>query len=417
MRSRYDRQFLLEFLSICQEKPDDLPTLEAIALELPSRAPLTNIQSQTQTGRNLSRSNIARSSPFRSLDVRITRGPGRFRGKTGLQKSKVQYQQFCQADASDAGTTSVAPSLSLGNRRDRWTLAVAQVEDSPEFVQRKVKALLNKLTEANFDSISDQILEWANKTEKETNGRTLIQVLCLIFEKATDEAIWSEMYARLCFKMMERISPRVQDDGIKNSEGKPVAGGKLFRKYLLNRCQEDFERGWVIEEAPATEVIEDHAVKASTTKKEVPLYSDEYYAAQKAKRRGLGLIKFIGELFKLQMLTERIMHECVKKLISDVENPEEEEIESLCKLLTTVGPLLDTAKGRAHMNVYFDRMNELTKSPNINSRTQFMLQDVVELRERKWLQRNAVFPPATVAKIHEAVSGFLSTCFQSHSNI
>ena len=27
------------------------------------------------------------------------------------------------------------------------------------------------------------------------------------------------------------------------------------------------------------------------------LYSDEYYAAQKAKRRSLGLINFIGELF------------------------------------------------------------------------------------------------------------------------
>jgi translation initiation factor 4G len=39
------------------------------------------------------------------------------------------------------------------------------------------------------------------------------------------------------------------------------------------------------------------------------LYSDEYYAVQKAKRQGLGL-KFIGELFKLQMLTERIMHDC-----------------------------------------------------------------------------------------------------------
>ncbi|KAJ3744553.1 hypothetical protein EV360DRAFT_76575, partial [Lentinula raphanica] len=30
--------------------------------------------------------------------------------------------------------------------------------------------------------------------------------------------------------------------------------------------------------------------------------------------------------------------------------------------------------------------------------------DVVELRERKWLQRNAVFPPAAVAKIHEAAA-------------
>jgi translation initiation factor 4G len=186
-----------------------------------------------------------------------------------------------------------------------------------------------------------------HQSEKEKDGRTLIQVIRLVFEKATDEATWSEMYARLCRKMMEPISTNVQDDGIRNPEGKPITGGQLFRKYLLNRCQEDFERGWVAKEATAaaaaTKALEDEAAKAANAKtkeagtEEIVLYSDEYYAAQKAKRQGLGLIKFIGELFKLQMLTERIMHECVKKLLGNVDNPEEEEIESLCKLLATVG--------------------------------------------------------------------------------
>jgi translation initiation factor 4G len=46
-----------------------------------------------------------------------------------------------------------------------------------------------------------------------------------------DEATWSEMYARLCRRMMEQmlqISTNVQDDGIKNAEGKPITGGQLF---------------------------------------------------------------------------------------------------------------------------------------------------------------------------------------------
>ena len=66
--------------------------------------------------------------------------------------------------------------------------------------------------------------------------------------------------------------------------------------------------------------------------------------------------------------------ECVKKLLGNVDNPEEEEIESLCKLLTTVGLILDTQKARAHMDVYFSRMKELTKSLHVTSRMQFMLQ-------------------------------------------
>ena len=67
----------------------------------------------------------------------------------------------------------------------------------------------------------------------------------------------------------------------------------------------------------------------------------------------------------------------VKKLLHNIENPEEEEIESLCKLLTTVGQILDMQKARAHMAVYFSQTKELTKSPNVNSRMQFTLQYVV----------------------------------------
>ena len=50
---------------------------------------------------------------------------------------------------------------------------------------------------------------------------------------------------------MEQISTNIQDDGIRNLEVKPITGSQLFRKYLLNQCQEDFERGWVTKEAMA----------------------------------------------------------------------------------------------------------------------------------------------------------------------
>jgi translation initiation factor 4G len=330
------------------------------------------------------------------------------------------------------GISAFEPVQPLEMSANRWTRKVPATEpDSPEVVERKVKGLLNKLTMEKFDSISDQIINWANKSENEKDGRTITQVIKLVFEKAIDEVARSEMYARLCRKMMERISPNVQDDGIKNTEGKPIAGGQLFRKHLLSRCQEDFERGWAAKDAAASaaaaKASEDEAAKkAAETTGEAELYSEEHYIAQKVRRRGLGLIQFIGELYKLQMLTERIMHECIKKLLGNVDNPEEEEIESLCRLLTTVGQLLDNVKARAHMDIYFSRMKELIKSSNVSSRMHFMLQvriitfprlflwkdflithlqDLIELRERKWIPRNQVAAPATIAQIHEAVSG------------
>ncbi|EPQ55176.1 ARM repeat-containing protein, partial [Gloeophyllum trabeum ATCC 11539] len=249
----------------------------------------------------------------------------------------------------------------------------------------EVRGLLDKLTMERFESTSNKIIDWANKSEKEKDGRILIQVIHLIIERAIDEAALSDMYARLCRKMTEQISPNVQVEGIRNPEGKPITGGQLFRKYLLDRCQEDFERGWAAQEAPAA------AAKVEASENEATLHPKEYLAAQKARRQGLGLMKFIGELFKLQILTERIMHECIKKLLSNVDNPEEEEIESLCQLLTTVGQILDTPRAKLYMDIYFTRMKELAKNPKVSSRMQCTLQDVIELRERRWI------PPTMIA--------------------
>jgi translation initiation factor 4G len=430
-------------MSICKEKPDMLPPLDAIGLEpadqnhnmyrggsSKGRAASAmqppgmvrqasvglGIGGFSKSGSGFAMGNFAtpgsklssqeRFEQARSVSAnarfsgapQITRTPsqsgsGRTRSKKGSRRPGADEKLSTPTSAFGPGIPAIGPNgqplepvAPLEKSENAWKAMsatrrpVQQNTDSPDVVDRKVKALLNKLTMEKFDSISDQIIEWANKSEKEKDGRTLIQVIRLVFEKATDEAAWSEMYARLCRKMMERISPKVQDESIR-SDDKPIAGGQLFRKYLLNRCQEDFERGWAAKDAAAAAAAakagDDEAAKAqaeAAADGEAALYSEEYYAAQKAKRQGLGLVKFIGELFKLQMLTERIMHECVKKLLANVDNPEEEEIESLCKLLTTVGKLLDSPKARSHMDIYFSRMKELAKNPKVNSRMQFMLQ-------------------------------------------
>ena len=53
--------------------------------------------------------------------------------------------------------------------------------------------------------------------------------------------------------------------------------------------------------------------------------------------------RFIGELFKLKMLTENIMHDCVFKLLR---TKDPENLECLCRLLTTIGKELDVDKAK-----------------------------------------------------------------------
>ncbi|KAK2594218.1 hypothetical protein QQS21_008060 [Conoideocrella luteorostrata] len=265
----------------------------------------------------------------------------------------------------------------------------------PEMVQRKVKAALNKMTPENFDKIANQILIIAGQSKDESDGRTLRQVIQLTFEKATDESHWASMYARFCKRMLENMSADVRDERIKDKNGNIVSGGNLFRKYLLNRCQEEFERGWStnLPQPKEEEGGEDGSKKAA-------MLTDEYYAAEAAKRRGLGLVQFIGELYKLGMLTERIMHECVHKLVDYKGVPDEAEIESLSKLLRTIGANLDaTEKGRPMMDAYFQRIQSMADLPELQSRLKFMLMDVIDLRKANWISKDSNKGPKTLEEI------------------
>ena len=263
---------------------------------------------------------------------------------------------------------------------------------APDVVQRKVKSNLNKMTPEKFDKIADQILEIAAQSKDESDGRTLRQVIQLTFEKATDEAHWAPMYAMFCKRMLESMNSDIKDESIKDKNGNVVTGGNLFRKYLLNRCQEEFEKGWKLNLPDKPEGVTEEAA----------MLSEEYYIAAAAKRRGLGLVRFIGELFKLGMLTERIMHECVKKLLDYDGMPDEAEVESLTSLLRTVGSVLDdpAIKGQPRMDAYFERITAIMNMPDLPSRLRFMLLDIIDLRKAKWHSARDDKGPKTIQEIH-----------------
>lgn len=54
-----------------------------------------------------------------------------------------------------------------------------------------------------------------------------------------------------------------------------------------------------------------------------------------------GNIKFIGELFAQKILNEKIMHECVKRLLG---SKDEDTIECLCKLMVSMAASEDEGR-------------------------------------------------------------------------
>ncbi|KAG6784615.1 hypothetical protein POTOM_010313 [Populus tomentosa] len=237
--------------------------------------------------------------------------------------------------------------------------------------QRQLKGILNKLTPQNFEKLFEQV-----KAVNIDNVVTLNGVVSQIFDKALMEPTFIEMYANICFHLAAEL-PELTEDNEKVT----------FKRLLLNKCQEEFERG-EREQEEANKADEEGEIKQSEEEREEKRI--------KARRRMLGNIRLIGELYKKRMVTERVMHECIKKLLGQYQNPDEEDLGALCKLMSTIGEMIDHPKAKEHMDVYFEMMAKLSNNMKLSSRVRFMLKDSIDLRKNKWQQRRKVEGPKKI---------------------
>jgi translation initiation factor 4G len=157
-----------------------------------------------------------------------------------------------------------------------------------------------------------------------------------------------------------------------------------FRTMLLTKCQKEFDTDFYSEINYDKLKSEVEACTDEAKRKELQELADDKLS--KAKRRFLGNIRFIGELFKLNMLTEGIMNDCIERLLK--QESDEENIECLCRLLTTIGKEVDKPNNSAKMKVYFEKLDKIVKKKDcVTARIRFMILDVIELRGNKWVPR------------------------------
>ncbi|KAM6108766.1 eukaryotic translation initiation factor 4 gamma 3 isoform 3-T4 [Pterocles gutturalis] len=420
-KKQYDREFLLDFqfMPACIQKPEGLPPISDVVLDkvnqpkLPLRTldprilprgpdftpAFADFGRQTPGGRNVPGSackvqsnpglpSLARCGspacpllvsphpPLRNLPIGLL-NVGPRRSQPGQRREPRKIITVC-----------VKEDVHLKKAENAWKPSLKrenQTED-PENVKtqelfRKVRSILNKLTPQMFNQLMKQVTDLTVDTEERLKG-----VIDLVFEKAIDEPSFSVAYANMCRCLVTLKVPMADKPGSTVN----------FRKLLLNRCQKEFEKDKADDDVFEKKQKE---LEAATTPEEKTRLHDELEEAKdKARRRSIGNIKFIGELFKLKMLTEAIMHDCVVKLLK---NHDEESLECLCRLLTTIGKDLDFEKAKPRMDQYFNQMEKIVKERKTSSRIRFMLQDVIDLRLCNWVSRRADQGPKTIEQIHK----------------
>ena len=92
------------------------------------------------------------------------------------------------------------------------------------------------------------------------------------------------------------------------------------------------------------------------------------------------------------------MFDCIERLLK--QESDEENIECLCRLLTTIGKELDKQTNQVKMKSAFDRLEKITKKKDIvSARIRFMILDVIDLRRDNWVPRRKDNAPKKIDEI------------------
>ncbi|XP_049661303.1 eukaryotic translation initiation factor 4 gamma 3 isoform X8 [Accipiter gentilis] len=391
-KKQYDREFLLDFqfMPACIQKPEGLPPISDVVLDKVRGEPIKQVNQPKLPLRTLDPRILPRGPDFTPAFADFGRQTSGGRNVPGslLNVGPRRSQPGQRREPRKIITVCVKEDVHLKKAENAWKPSLKrenQTED-PENVKtqelfRKVRSILNKLTPQMFNQLMKQVTDLTVDTEERLKG-----VIDLVFEKAIDEPSFSVAYANMCRCLVTLKVPMADKPGSTVN----------FRKLLLNRCQKEFEKDKADDDVFEKKQKE---LEAATTPEEKTRLHDELEEAKdKARRRSIGNIKFIGELFKLKMLTEAIMHDCVVKLLK---NHDEESLECLCRLLTTIGKDLDFEKAKPRMDQYFNQMEKIVKERKTSSRIRFMLQDVIDLRLCNWVSRRADQGPKTIEQIHK----------------
>ena len=303
---------------------------------------------------------------------------------------------------------------------------MAKAQDNLTAVKKAANSILNKLSVDNFERLLPKFLELDIQTKQQFEGVTEI-----IFDKALRMPTYCHLYARLCGevnkhakKFCDKIVKIIEeeedgrkvyyydvgdDERTENVEGPFEESDKAltmgtkvctFKRVLLNQCQRVFESHSSWEEAFKN--AKDPSLTPLQAKKALEEAEETRFIV---KQRSLGIVQFVAHLFLNSLLSEKRVHVCMSELLQRVEKelnqtpPITEGVEVFAKIITEVGETIDKGPNKEMIHIYMQNLQSISKTKGLDSRTKFMIWDVIDLRDKyKWVPRRKKAKQVTKAE-------------------
>ena len=228
--------------------------------------------------------------------------------------------------------------------KNNWLLDNKINQSDDDKLYSQIKGILNKISESNFNELANDFIQLEIKTKD-----NLIALVDIIFKKAIVESKFNDVYAKLCYEL---ASYYIEQEGDKI----------YFRELLLNKCQQMFE-------------------ESVSLNKDLEEEENETF---KFKEHVLGCVKFIGELYNINLLTNKIIYSCFLILISKINLGKAYSIDCICALMETVGKNF-SATAKKESSTLFDKFEKLKNNDRIDKKDTFAIMDLLDLKKKnKW---------------------------------
>ncbi|GFE55601.1 MIF4G domain-containing protein [Babesia ovis] len=273
-----------------------------------------------------------------------------------------------------------------------------------EQFKRTVRSLLNKLTVEKFLTVAENM---AVLYEGLTIEDDVVAMVDLVLEKSVSELDYSDVYADLAFLLKYRFNNHF-DVGFKST---------LFYRVLLNKCQDSFEALSNVAMtasllSPTTDGVADDIGDGDKDDgidvedgDDVDVSGSIKVPRSRTKKWVLGNIRFMGELFLRKILSVGILKRIASTLLhmdsGGSRVPCEYLVESFLELITTIGYTLEQSPhGPDMLNDYMGHLASLKKHGNYSLRIVYKIQDLIDLRSKRWVKKVFKERATSVADIH-----------------
>ena len=230
----------------------------------------------------------------------------------------------------------------------------------------------------------------------------------------------TKIYYTVFFPVSEAEECGQQLSGIYLSEVEAKNDSKKknsFKRSLLNKCEEEFNKQDIYKDWKEEKAAYDQTKSTLSEQTRAEKESEFEFRRIRIKKQMLGNVKFIGQLFKKNLLREKIMRYCIASLLKLEElpikskNPEykdignmdmdEEDHEAICSMFATTGSTIDKPTAAKFMGVCFGKIGDLSINKSLPARSRFMYKDLIDLRKNQWIPRRKEEKAKTIDEIRK----------------